>query len=598
MKYTRLLLSLFSFFIFLSLAYSVQATNYYISPTGNDVNNGTSESTPIRNFTKAWQLLFPGDTLILLDGTYYQTMAPNVRDGASNPNIDTSDYITYPLDHPLRTKNYITIKAKNDGKAIIDGQNQRLTVLLGYYTQNWKGHYFILEGLVAKNSTEDVYFVMSHNVIIRRSSGFNASTDRNTHVFTTWTDGNPSDPSNILLEDNFASGTGRKMFVAYASYVNVVFRRNVGLWRDWRGAIDCQNHWPTGDNIEIYNWDQPDLSNYPKLLGNSIVENNIALGGTPMYGISLSPNPAMTRENNFLGNISIWAGMQLGGTPRTWNCSDIPSSCQPLTCTKFTEWHAQRAGFNFGVYSHPTYINNTFRDLFAWGNGGVGLSAGEPPDSTGWNSSSRNNILEHLTLANNGLGSPPPQEGAGTEITDNPSLRMFQTYGQLSNLYIEGDSRYPNKNAGARLRYRYVNGTLTNQELWPWPMEQRIKDELAREFGIQNFSVTNTIVPLINQHTAVQVPLTPTPTGPTSTPQPTNTTTPTSIPPTNTPSPTPVSVPGDVNGDGSVDLSDLSILLSNYGKSDMQRINGDLNNDTNVNLSDLSQLLANFGKSG
>src|SRR3989344_4413014 len=155
MKYTRLLLSLFSFFIFLSLAYSVQATNYYISPTGNDVNNGTSESTPIRNFTKAWQLLFPGDTLILLDGTYYQTMAPNVRDGASNPNIDTSDYITYPLDHPLRTKNYITIKAKNDGKAIIDGQNQRLTVLLGYYTQNWKGHYFILEGLVAKNSTDD-----------------------------------------------------------------------------------------------------------------------------------------------------------------------------------------------------------------------------------------------------------------------------------------------------------------------------------------------------------------------------------------------------------------------------------------------------------
>jgi len=107
-----------------------------------------------------------------------------------------------------------------------------------------------------------------------------------------------------------------------------------------------------------------------------------------------------------------------------------------------------------------------------------------------------------------------------------------------------------------------------------------------------------TIVPLINQHTAVQVPLTPTPTGPTSTPQPTNTTTPTSIPPTNTPSPTPVSVPGDVNGDGSVDLSDLSILLSNYGKSGMQRINGDLNNDTNVNLSDWSQLLANFGKSG
>ena len=64
---------------------------------------------------------------------------------------------------------------------------------------------------------------------------------------------------------------------------------------------------------------------------------------------------------------------------------------------------------------------------------------------------------------------------------------------------------------------------------------------------------------------------------------------------TATPSLAPVS--GDVNGDGSVDLSDLSILLSNYGKSDMQRINGDLNNDGTVNLLDLTTLLANFGKS-
>src|SRR3989338_9203531 len=170
MKYTRLLLSLFSFFIFLSLAYSVQATNYYISPTGNDVNNGTSESTPIRNFTKAWQLLFPGDTLILLDGTYYQTMAPNVRDGAPNPDIDTYDYITYPLDHPLRTKNYITIKAKNDGKAIIDGQFQRTPVQLGHWEQSGIGHYFIIEGVVAKNSSENVYNILAHNVIIRRTS--------------------------------------------------------------------------------------------------------------------------------------------------------------------------------------------------------------------------------------------------------------------------------------------------------------------------------------------------------------------------------------------------------------------------------------------
>ena len=76
------------------------------------------------------------------------------------------------------------------------------------------------------------------------------------------------------------------------------------------------------------------------------------------------------------------------------------------------------------------------------------------------------------------------------------------------------------------------------------------------------------------------------------TPGPTNPPTPTTQPP----SPTPTPKPGDVNGDGSVDLSDLSILLSNYGKSGMQRINGDLNNDGTVNLLDLTTLLANFGR--
>jgi hypothetical protein len=33
---------------------------------------------------------------------------------------------------------------------------------------------------------------------------------------------------------------------------------------------------------------------------------------------------------------------------------------------------------------------------------------------------------------------------------------------------------------GARLCHRYVNGTLTEEKLWPWPMDDRIKVALAR----------------------------------------------------------------------------------------------------------------------
>jgi hypothetical protein len=53
---------------------------------------------------------------------------------------------------------------------------------------------------------------------------------------------------------------------------------------------------------------------------------------------------------------------------------------------------------------------------------------------------------------------------------------------------------------------------------------------------------------------------------------------------------------GDLDGDGDVDLSDLSALLANYGTSSgANPEDGDLDGDGDVDLSDLSALLANYG---
>lgn len=57
-----------------------------------------------------------------------------------------------------------------------------------------------------------------------------------------------------------------------------------------------------------------------------------------------------------------------------------------------------------------------------------------------------------------------------------------------------------------------------------------------------------------------------------------------------------VTLPGDVDGDRDVDLSDLSVLLANFGvPSGATRATGDLDGDADVDLSDLSILLAYFG---
>ncbi|MFN0135009.1 MAG: LamG-like jellyroll fold domain-containing protein [Phycisphaerae bacterium] len=53
--------------------------------------------------------------------------------------------------------------------------------------------------------------------------------------------------------------------------------------------------------------------------------------------------------------------------------------------------------------------------------------------------------------------------------------------------------------------------------------------------------------------------------------------------------------PEDLNGNGAIDLSDLSILLSNFGLIGGTGQDGDINGDQVVNLTDLSLLLAAFG---
>lgn len=54
---------------------------------------------------------------------------------------------------------------------------------------------------------------------------------------------------------------------------------------------------------------------------------------------------------------------------------------------------------------------------------------------------------------------------------------------------------------------------------------------------------------------------------------------------------------GDLDGDGTVDLSDLSVLLSHFGDPQAAAFDGDLDNDFDVDLSDLALMLARFGSS-
>jgi hypothetical protein len=58
-----------------------------------------------------------------------------------------------------------------------------------------------------------------------------------------------------------------------------------------------------------------------------------------------------------------------------------------------------------------------------------------------------------------------------------------------------------------------------------------------------------------------------------------------------------VQIPGDANSDGTVTVSDLSLLAANYGTTNGATwAMGDFTGDSAVNVSDLSLLAANYGR--
>jgi hypothetical protein len=111
------------------------ATVYYVSPTGDDNNNGTSPSTPFRNLSKFSfnsSPLNPGDVVYLMNGTHGATDLAVGNTGNALVEITKSGTVTNPIrfvNYPGHTPlvqfngwNGILIKASH---IIIDGLKVR-----------------------------------------------------------------------------------------------------------------------------------------------------------------------------------------------------------------------------------------------------------------------------------------------------------------------------------------------------------------------------------------------------------------------------------------------------------------------------------------
>jgi Chondroitinase B len=391
------------------------AATYYIGPDGQDQQTGASPQRAWATFAHAWTQLQPGDTLLIMDGVYTEAIEPQTNGRPDQP---------------------ITIRAQHDGQVVIDGQDQRIPVYL--YRD-----YYQIEGIVARNGNHTVYFISGSHNTLRRVSGYDANPDVNSDVFAIF------DSHNNLIEDCIAAGVGRKMVMIYRGSHNTI-RRCFTDWRAWDGRQWCDD-WPWGDNLQIYNSDY------------NIIENSIGYGSVPVWSLAVQANKEEVSAigNQLLGNIAIDAGMNHDGSVIQWpTARPSPTDCTQL---RSFDWPSQRAGV--ALYGNGRIEDNLFRDLFVYGSAGLGLTAILDGQHA-------NNIVDHLTLFRNGLDNPSQWGGIGAEIRSE-ELSLWSAF---TNNWVEGGDE---SGEGARLTHRYVDGRLTDEPLWPWPMEQRVQTELG-----------------------------------------------------------------------------------------------------------------------
>jgi hypothetical protein len=393
---------------------------HYASPTGG--GNGLSASSPFR-VADFYGVAGPGKTLCLLDGTYQGDSSvikpPNGLSGVSG--------------------NPITIRALNDGGVTIDGQFQRRPVFL--YHNSW----WLLEGFNAKQSRHEViYLDHSNNNIFRRIVAWDAWMLNNSIVIL------PTyESTDNLFEDVAAFGTGRKVLDGGGH--RTTYRR---VWARWEGSVS------TGPKMTTqfsYGTDGESCENCMLTFSAESMPDSYNLDDDPTHD-RYSGGRIQDGNSTIIQTLDIFtanscSNVNILGTLAYLNAADkFPYMFliwnYVVDCIRIKDTMALISP------SNPRY-----NDI-----GGFFLSNG--PNHANLTATNITSVRSP-TADPAGAGGPDfflnwavSGKSVGATINDVPSPWAATT-------------------TGANLCYRYVNGTKTNQPLWPWPMNERIKAATA-----------------------------------------------------------------------------------------------------------------------
>jgi len=456
---------------------------FYIAPSGDDANSGTSTASPWLTFDRAFNAskpLQPGDTLVLLDGTYTRTIN-------DLPRIDCSTPGTANNGEPGRP---ITIRALNERKAHLQSDGLRASFEMS--NCSW----YVVEGLRASNADSNsgsqnqgypFRFVQVANVTGRRLLGSHNNRQQNTHIFAVELS------QNVLLEECEAYYFHRHAFSLWRSrYVTVRRSYANSMLYGTKGCCSTTDNRNYGDEaVSLYG------------TSDSIIENCISenqANGFQVHAIEspLDPTGHGGRNNRILGSISFQDAVpslveSRGGSGTYHNASGTVFQ-NFLAALGSGRGLSLRAAANTVVENATLYGSTSDSGLVAdAGSSGNGATCSQGQNPEGCSFSARNSLaLDNKTF---GFRSADQQSWlveysnaygnvtnyGVTELIGDlignirsslslPATSVGMGAGQCiawipvsSNMAQAGVAGGP---IGANILYRYENGTPTTQPLW------------------------------------------------------------------------------------------------------------------------------------
>lgn len=443
-----------------------------------------------------------GNKLVLLDGEY------RGKDSMIIP----------PRNHNGTADSWIHVRAENDGEVLIDGELENSAVGIS-------GNYYLLEGFDATTQSRQVIgisgegdnadaAVVAHHVTLRRivahrdpiygatvAEYITAGTHENSHVVGL------NRTSDVLLEDFAAFGRGRKIIQVYKSNKPTARR----VWARWDGnwpfaggrqmafscsyrSVDstCENIIATaGGSFD------PKITPAPGVLTDISIKGKIIhdfdysnVGGegigacaTPHqidepYGLDVAAQPYLTPATRdpqsinmkLLGSI-IYAdmnkrmqtspGILFGGTV-------YPSKgAKSTTIRDVAVWLPYMGG-------KPVVLSNCDDDPFIDFPGGCSYSVGDDRET------SPKTVTDVTLIGGGNLG-----RGYHSAIGSDWIRTNVEELKDTDDGRTEEDPRYgidifTPGGTGASVCHRYVDGIKTDEPLWPWPMQERIKAATER----------------------------------------------------------------------------------------------------------------------